>query len=59
MITTNNNLSSRDIELERLRYLRYNTIIDIILISILIIGCICIMVYFIIIVETGKTIQIS
>lgn len=59
MITTNNNLSSRDIELERLRYLRYNTIIDIILISILIIGCISVIVYFIIIVETGKTIQIS
>ena len=59
MITTNNNLSSRDIELERLRYLRYNTIIDIILISILIIGCIGIIVYFIIIAERGKTIQIS
>lgn len=55
-------ISSRqpsDLEIERNRYIRCNTMIDVALISCLIGFSLIIIVYFIVLVERGKSITIS
>ena len=56
------NLSSRqsnELESQRLQYMRCNTIIDIVLVICIIVVSLSIIIYFIILVERGKSITIS
>lgn len=61
MLSTNTsyNLQSIDLERERLRYVRCNTIIDLILVISMIIIILGMGLYFIIIISQGKSITIS
>jgi len=60
MISSNfSSRQSNELEIERLQYIRCNTIVDVILVICFIIISLTIIVYFIVLVERGKSITIS